>query len=83
MPLFKEDGTELYDADITTAGGAVNTTKTYTLNADIFEDRRITSGTNTESRRLKYHKGQIITQVQFDELLAEATDTAPEPAPAG
>lgn len=79
MPLFKADGTEMYDADITAAAGEAKTAKTYVLGADVFEDRKITSGTATKSRRLKHRKGESITQAQLDSLLAQSTDTEPEP----
>lgn len=77
MALYKADGTELFDADITAAGGSAVVTNTYKLNIEILEDRKITSGTQSTSRRIRHHKNEIITQKELDALIADATDTAP------
>lgn len=74
MALFTADGTEMTDANVTTVvGSAIPGNATYKVTADVWEDFTFTGNGGT-SRRLKFHKNQIITKAQYDEALASAKD---------
>jgi hypothetical protein len=76
MPLYKTDGTEMVDADVTAAAdeNPAPTAKTYTVDQEVIEEYtpQAAVGTATKSKRIKFRAGQKISQKELDEALASS-----------
>lgn len=80
--LFDAAGDELTQAEFTAQNTEVTMPSTYTVGADVFEDRPI-PGSEKHFRVLKFTEGSTITQAQVDAAYVEGTITSTVPDTGG
>ena len=77
MPILNYLGEEQFDSDINSAvGEPIPGGNSYKIDRDIYEVKTI-PGTSMKVTFLLHHRGQIITQQEYDYLLKAATDDPP------
>lgn len=81
MALYNSDGSLLTQSTFLSGTHSASTsTTTHEVKQHVWEDFLLDGATSTYSRRLKFRKGEVITQQQVDDMFLEPTITDISPA---